>query len=62
MANEHDDDMALEVDEGATGEMDMYAVVNEDIEQRDAEAFDSQRLKEVQENLHKAEVDEVEEG
>jgi hypothetical protein len=60
MASEHDDDMAREVDEGATGETDAYAVVNEDVEQRGEEEADSQRLKKMQENLHKAEGDEVE--
>jgi hypothetical protein len=60
MASEHDDDMALEVTEGAMGETDTYAVVKEDLEDRDAEAADRRRLKEMQENLHKSEGDEIE--
>ena len=60
MASEHDDDMALEVDEGATGETDTYAVVQEDLDDRGAEAGERRRLKEMQENLHRSEGDEVE--
>ena len=60
MASEHDDDMALEVDEGATGETDTYAVVQEDLDDRGAEAGERRRLKEMQENLRKSEGDEVE--
>ena len=60
MASEHDDDMAAEVGEGAVGEMDTYAVVNEDLEERDAEVSEAERLKKIQENLHKSEGDEVE--
>jgi hypothetical protein len=60
MASEHDDDMALEVDETAAGEADKYAVVKEDLEQREGDESDSARLKKMQENLHQAEGDEVE--
>ena len=60
MASEHDDDMALEVDEGATGETDTYAVVQEDLDDRGAEAGERRRLKEMQENLRRSEGDEVE--
>jgi hypothetical protein len=52
--------MAQEVDETAAGEADKYAVVNEDLEQREGEQSDSARLKKMQENLHEAEGDEVE--
>ena len=60
MTSEHDDDMTAEVGEGAAGETDTYAVVNEDLEERDADAADTDRLKTMQENLHKSEGDEVE--
>lgn len=62
MKNEHDDDMDLEVDEGAQGEAEKYAVVNEEIEERDAAAAEVDRMRELQDNLQKAEGEEVEEG
>lgn len=60
MASEHDDDMAAEVGEGATGETDTFAVVNEDLEERDADASETARLKTMQENRHKSGGDEAE--
>ena len=62
MGNEHDDDMDFEVDEGAEGETQKYAVVAEDLEDRDAEAAEMDRMREVRSNLQKGEGDEVEEG
>ena len=43
MGHEHDDDMDLEVDDGLDGETDHYALVTEDVEQRDAEASEAER-------------------
>ena len=43
MGHEHDDDMALEVDDGLSGETAHYAVVVEDVEQRDADASEVER-------------------
>ena len=45
---------------GATGETNTYAVVQEDLDDRDTEAGERRRLKEMQENLRKSEGDEVE--
>jgi hypothetical protein len=45
MRSEHDDDMDPEVNEGAEGETEKYAVVAEDIEQRDAEAAELERAR-----------------
>ena len=61
MNHEHDDDMTAEVGEVAQGEAEQYAVVADDVEQRDADA-DSERLREMQHNLEKAEGDADEEG
>ena len=57
MSREHDDDMNAEVGEGALGEADQFAVVGEDLEDRDAEA-EQERLAEMQHNLEQAEGDE----
>ena len=62
MRNEHDDDMEPEVNEGAEGETETYAVVAEDIDQRDAEAAEIDRMTEMRNNLQMAEGDEVDEG
>ena len=61
MTREHDDDMDAEVAEGAQGETDQYAVVAEDLEERDADA-EADRLVEMQHNIEKAEGDEVDES
>jgi hypothetical protein len=53
MSREHDDDMNAEVGEGARGEADQFAAVEEDLEDRDAEA-ERDRLVEMQRNLEKA--------
>ena len=57
MSREHDDDMTAEVGENARGEVDQFAVVAEDLEDRDAEA-EEERLKEMQHNLEQGEGDE----
>lgn len=44
MSREHDDDMNAEVAEGALGEADRFAVVQEDLEDRDAEAEQDRNL------------------
>jgi hypothetical protein len=62
MRNEHDDDMEPEVNEGAEGETQKYAVVAEDIDQRDAEAAEVDRMHEMRNNLEKAEAGEVDES
>lgn len=59
---EHDDDMDLEVDDGLTGETEHYALVVEDIEQRDADASEADRARESRDILRKAAVDDVDEG
>jgi hypothetical protein len=61
MNHEHDDDMTAEVGEVAHGEAEQYAVVADDVEQRDADA-ESERLREMQHNLEQAEGDADEEG
>jgi hypothetical protein len=60
MSREHDDDMNAEVGEGARGEADQFAVVQEDLEDRDAEA-EQGRLAEMQRNLEKGEENEGDE-
>jgi len=60
MSREHDDDMTAEVGEGARGEADQFAVVEEDLEDRDAEA-EQDRLAEMQRNLEKGEGEEGDE-
>jgi len=57
MSREHDDDMTAEVGENASGEADQFAVVAEDLDDRDVEA-DEERLKEMQHNLEQGEGDE----
>ena len=59
---DHDDDMDLEVDDGLTGETEHYALVVEDIEQRDADASEADRARESRDILRKAAVDDVDEG
>ena len=61
MNDEHDDDMTAEVGEAARGEAEQFAVVAEDVEQREADD-ESKRLRELQHNLEKAEGDADEEG
>ncbi len=61
MKDEHDDDMTAEVGEAARGEAEQYAVVADDVEQREADA-ESERLREMQHNLEKAEGDTDEEA
>ena len=62
MGSEHDDDMDAEVEEGAAGETQQYAVVAEDVEAREAEATAVDRSRELRRNLQKDADDEVEEG
>ena len=57
MSQEHDDDMNAEVGEVARGEADQFAVVAEDLEDREVEA-EEDRLAEMQPNLEQAEGDE----
>jgi len=57
MSREHDDDMTAEVGENAGGEADQFAVVAEDLDDRDVEA-EEERLKEMQHNLEQGEDDE----
>jgi len=57
MSREHDDDMTAEVGENAGGEADQFAVVAEDLDERDVEA-EEERLKEMQHNLEQGEDDE----
>jgi hypothetical protein len=57
MSREHDDDMTAEVGENAGGEADQFAVVAEDLDDRDVEA-EEERLKEMQHNLEQGEGDE----
>ena len=61
MKDEHDDDMTAEVGEVARGEAEQYAVVADDIEQREADA-ESERLHEMEHHLEQAEGDADEEG
>lgn len=62
MGDEHDDDMDLEVDEGVTGETEHYAVVAEDIEQRDVDAAETERAHESRDALRKAQEDDRDES
>ena len=61
MNDEHDDDMSAEVGEDAIGEVDQYAVVDEDIDERTADS-ERARLREMQHNLEQAEGDDPEDG
>ena len=61
MNAEHDDDMSAEVGEAARGEAEQFAVVAEDIEDREADE-ENERLREMQHNLEKAEGDTADEG
>jgi len=61
MTDEHDDDMSAEVGEGGRGEVDQYAVVEEDIDERTAEA-ERARLMQMQRNLEQAEGDDPQDG
>ena len=58
MSREHDDDMNAEVGEDARGEADQFAVVEEDLEDRDADEAEQDRLAEMQRNVEKGEGDE----
>ena len=57
MSREHDDEMTAEVGEAVRGEADQFAVVAEDLEDRDAEA-EEERLQQMQHNLEQGEGDE----
>jgi len=59
MNDEHDDDLSAEVGEDATGEVDQYAVVDEDFDERTADT-ERARLREMQHNLEQAEGDDPE--
>lgn len=61
MNDEHDDDMSAEVGEAALGEVDQYAVVDEDIDERTQDS-ERARLREMQHNLEQAEGDDPEDG
>jgi len=61
MNDEHDDDMSAEVGETAGGEVDQYAVIDEDIDERTAEA-ERARLMQMQRNLEQAEGDDPQAG
>jgi len=61
MTDEHDDDMSAEVGEGGRGEVDQYAVVEEDIDERTADA-ERDRLRQMQRNLEQAEGDDPQDG
>ena len=61
MNDEHDDDLSAEVGEDAIGEVDQYAVVDEDIDERTADT-ERARLREMQHNLEQAEGDDPEDG
>lgn len=61
MTDEHDDDMSAEVGEGGKGEVDQYAVVEEDIDERTADA-ERDRLRQMQRNLEQAEGDDPQDG
>ena len=58
MNDEHDDDMSAEVGEDAIGEVDQYAIFEEDIDERTADA-ERDRLREMQRNLEQAEGDDL---
>jgi hypothetical protein len=60
MNDEHDDDMSAEVGEDARGEVDQYAVLDEDIDERSADA-ERARLRQMQRNLDQAEGDDPQE-
>ncbi len=62
MGSEHDDDMDLEVNEGLTGETEQYAVVAEDIEEREADAAKSDQARELRDALQKSREGGVAEG
>lgn len=53
MGGEHDDDMDLEVNDGLTGELEHYALVEEDLEEREAADAESDRARESRETLQK---------
>jgi hypothetical protein len=61
MNDEHDDDLSAEVGEDAIGEVDQYAVVDEDIDERTADS-ERARLREMQHNLEQAEGDDPEDS
>jgi hypothetical protein len=61
MNDEHDDDLSSEVGEDAIGEVDQYAVVDEDIDERTADS-ERARLREMQHNLEQAEGDDPEDS
>ena len=59
MNDEHDDDLSAEVGEDVVGEVDQYAVVDEDFDERAADT-ERARLREMQHNLEQAEGDDPE--
>jgi len=61
MGGEHDDEMDLEVNDGLTGEFEHYALVQEDLEQREADDAESKRARESREALQKTTDGDVEE-
>jgi len=61
MNDEHDDDLSAEVGEDAIGEVDQYAVVDEDFDERTADS-ERARLREMQHNLEQAEGDDPEDS
>jgi hypothetical protein len=61
MNDEHDDNMSAEVGESARGEVDQYAIIDEDIDERTAEA-ERARLMKMQRNLEQAEGDDPQDG
>jgi hypothetical protein len=61
MGGEHDDDMDLEVNDGLTGEFEHYALVQEDLEQREADDAARKRARESREALQKTTDGDVEE-
>jgi hypothetical protein len=62
MTHEHDDDMDAEVHEGASGEADQYAVVAEDLDEREAAQAEDERLQDMRRNMEKAEGDDPDQG
>jgi hypothetical protein len=62
MDHEHDDDMDLEVDDGLAGETEHYALVTEDVEQREAEASEAERANRSPDLVRKAEQGDGDDG
>jgi hypothetical protein len=62
MGHEHDDDMDLEVDDGPAGETEHYALVTEDVEQRDADASEHERADKARDLVRKAQEEDGDDG